>query len=188
MKGKVNFGSKPLVYPMPAAIIGSVVDGRPNFMTIAYCGVVNNNPAMVALGSNPAHHTMGGIREHKTFSVNIPSTAMARKTDYVGIYSGSDVDKSDVFDVYYGTLTTTPLIAEAPVALECRVREMLDLGGNDTIIIGEVVESYIDESCMTDGVPDARKIDPLIYTPNDRKYWSLGTHKGDGWSIGKTRD
>jgi len=169
---------------MPAAIIGSMVDGKANFMTIAYCGVVNNNPAMVAIGSNPSHHTMKGIREHKTFSVNIPSTSMAEKTDYVGIYSGRDVDKSKIFDVHYGVLSNAPLIAESPVTLECRVREMLDIGGNDTIIIGEVVESYIDESCMTDGVPDALKIDPLIYTPNDRKYWSLGDTKGDGWSIG----
>jgi len=182
---KVKMGSVPFVFPMPAAIIGADVEGVPNFMTIAYCGVVNNGPAMVAIGSNPGHYTMRGIEDHGEFSVNIPSERNVVKTDYVGIVSGADSDKSRVFDVFYGKLKHAPLITECPVNLECFVREHLRIGGKDDIIIGEVKECHIDEDATHDGVPDMEKMRPLLYATGSRSYWGLGKKVADAWKIGK---
>ncbi|MHC1598904.1 MAG: flavin reductase family protein [Candidatus Methanofastidiosia archaeon] len=181
---KKTLGSKPFVYPMPASIVGADVDKKPNFMTIAYCGVVNNGPAMVAIGSSPKHHTMNGIKENNTFSVNIPSEDLVEKTDFIGTYSGKNIDKSEVFEVFYGKLKTAPLIKECPINMECKVVKIMDLGGSDTIVIGEVIESYCAKEHMTNGQPDITKFKPLLYTTGDKKYWGIGKFCGDAWNIG----
>lgn len=182
---KQKMGSVPFVFPMPAAVVGADVDGAPTFMTIAYCGVVNNGPAMIAIGSNPGHHTMRGIVEHEEFSVNIPSERSVEKTDYVGMVSGASHDKSTVFDVFYGGLSHAPLIRECPVNLECTVREHLKIGGNDDIIIGEVTQCHVDKAALTDGAPDMKKMRPLLYATGARAYWGVGRKVADAWSAGK---
>ncbi|HOP09137.1 MAG TPA: flavin reductase family protein [Candidatus Methanofastidiosa archaeon] len=182
---KERLGSNPFVFPMPAAIVGANVDDRPNFMTIAYCGVVNSGPTMVAIGTNPSHHTRKGIEANGTFSVNIPDDELVGKTDYIGIYSGKDVDKSELFDVFYGKLGNAPLVGECPINLECKVVKSLELGGMDVIYIGEVVETYCRKDVMTNGLPDIGKIRPLIYAPGSRQYWTIGKKLADAWNVGK---
>lgn len=181
---KRKLGSNPFLFPMPAAIVGAEVEGKPCYMTIAYCGIVNNGPAMLAIGSNPSHYTVKGIEEHGCFSVNIPSTDIVMETDYVGMVSGASTDKSDVFTPFYGSLKHAPLIEECPVGLECKLVKRLDIGGNDSIFIGEIVETYCNESCLEDGVPDIKKVDPVIYGTGTREYWGLGKKLAKAWSVG----
>jgi len=183
---KVKMGSVPFVFPMPAAIVGADVEGAPTFMTIAYCGVVNNGPAMVAIGSNPGHYTMRGIEEHGSFSINIPSENLVARTDYVGMHSGATTDKSGVFDVFYGECDHAPLIRECPVNLACRVTKRLDIGGKDAIVIGEVVQCYVSGDALTDGAPDIEKMRPILYATGSRTYWGIGEKVGDAWNIGAT--
>ena len=81
----------------------------------------NASPPMLGIGIHRPHYTTGGILENKTFSVCFPSSKMAEKTDYCGLVSGKKVDKSELFDVFYGNLNTAPMIAECPLCLECRL-------------------------------------------------------------------
>lgn len=86
---------------------------------------------------------------------------MVTKTDYCGLVSGRETDKSDIFNVFYGTLGTAPMIVECPLSIECRLLEVHDLPTND-LFIGEVVASYTEEKYLTDGDPDINKIKPLL--------------------------
>ena len=99
---KIALGSKPMIYPMPVVLVGADVAGKPNFMTIAFIGIVNISPAMVAMGVNPLHFTCRGIVKNKTFSVNLPSATMLEVTDYVGLNSGGKKDKSELFKIFRG--------------------------------------------------------------------------------------
>ena len=110
---------------------------------------------------------------------------MAGATDYVGIHSGEKVDKSAVFDVFYGELGTAPMISEAPVNHECKLIKMVDLSINHDIFIGEVVQTYVKEECLTNEVPDIHKIDPIIYATKLQTYVKVGETIGKAWSIGK---
>ncbi|MDX1707122.1 MAG: flavin reductase family protein, partial [Desulfobacterales bacterium] len=109
------------------------------------------------------------------------------KVDYCGIYSGHKVDKSKVFKVTYGKLKTAPLIEECPVNLECQVMKSLEVGSH-ILFIGEIVETYIHENCLTDGQADPAKIDPIIYSTAVQQYQRLGEVVGQAWSVGKKTD
>jgi len=170
--------------PMPVVLVVAQVKGRANFMTVGWCSRANAHPPMILCGIGDCHYTPGGIAETGTFSVNIPSAALLEKTDYCGLVSGEKTDKSRIFEVFYGLQKTAPMIRECPVNIECRLVQSVPLPTN-TIFIGEITEVYADENVIVDGKPDFQKIDPLLLTMPDNRYWTLGRHAGDAWSAGK---
>ena len=183
---KKAIGPQTLLYPMPAVLVGTQVNGKPNFMTAAWCGIAASEPPAISVAVRSARYTFKGISTNNTFSINIPSTEMAAKVDYCGIYSGHEIDKSKIFNVDYGQLDTAPLIQECPVNLECKVIHALDLGSH-VLFIGEILETYIDGDCMTAEKADPAKIDPLIYTTGIKQYQRLGEIVGKAWEIGKKK-
>ncbi len=181
---KTKLGPQTLLYPMPAVLVGSLVDGKPNFMTAAWCGIACMKPPAVCVAINHSRHTLKGIRDKGTFSINVPSTELVKEVDFCGIYSGRKRDKSGVFDVFYGELEAAPLIRECPVNLECRVTHSLDLGSH-SLVVGEIMETHVDDHCMTDGKPDPEKIDPLIFLPSVQRYGKLGEMVAQAFQVGK---
>lgn len=181
---KREIGAKTFLYPMPTTLVGANVGGKPNFLTIAYCGIVNHNPPAISIALSKRHYTNPGIRENKTFSVNIPSVEMVKITDYCGLVSGKNVDKSQLFDVFYGKLETAPMIKECPLNMECKLVQTLEFTV-DEVFIGEIVAAYADERYLTDGLPDIKKINPIVFSMHDNKYWKVGEHIGRAWNIGK---
>ena len=173
---KVKLGPRTLVYPMPVFIIGTVVDGKPNFMTVAWSGICDGEPPMIEIAIRPSRHTLKGIDQNQTFSVNIPSVKQVKEADFCGIESGDKVDKVAVckFKLFYGKLTSAPLIEQCPVNLECKVVQRLTLGSH-VVFVGQIEEVHVSGDCLTDGKPDARKIQPLIFTPEPSSgYYALG--------------
>jgi len=170
--------------PMPVVLVGTQAEGKANFMAVGWITRVNGNPPMIACGIGSHRFTARGIAETKTFSVNIPSSDMLEKTDYCGIVSGEKTDKSQVFDVFYGSLKTAPMIRECPVTLECTLVQSVLLPTH-TLFIGEIAAVYADGRAIQDGKPDFPAIDPLFLTMPDNRYWTLGKYAGDAWSAGK---
>jgi flavin reductase (DIM6/NTAB) family NADH-FMN oxidoreductase RutF len=183
---KKAIGPQTLLYPMPAVLVGAQVKGKPNFMTAAWCGIAASTPPAISVAIRPARFTFEGITANNTFSINVPSAGMAVKVDYCGIYSGHKVDKSQIFQVTYGKLDTAPLIQECPVSLECSVIHSVDVGSH-VLFIGEIMETYIEEDCMTAEKADPAKIDPIIYTTGVKQYQRLGDVVGRAWDIGKKK-
>ncbi|MCK8600436.1 flavin reductase family protein [Desulfoferrobacter suflitae] len=184
---KITMGPKTLLFPMPACLIGARVDGKSNFMTAAWCGIANSNPPMLTVGIQHHRHTYKGIRQNDTFSVNIPSENLVKETDYCGIVSGAQDDKTETcrFTVFYGKLKTAPLIVECPVNLECQMLHMLNLGSH-ALLVGLIEETHVSVECMQDGEPDARKVRPIIYGGGAQKtYFSLGEPLAPAFKIGK---
>jgi flavin reductase (DIM6/NTAB) family NADH-FMN oxidoreductase RutF len=170
------------LYPMPMVLVGSLVKGKPNFMAVAWVTRVNYRPPLflIALGS---HHTNKGIEENKEFSINIPDVSLVEKTDYCGLVSGSETDKSKLFEVFYGTLDKAPLIKECPVCMSCSVYQTVKLP-YDTLYIGEPKEIFTEEKYLTNGLLDIKKINPFTLSMPDNNYWSVGENIGKAWNIG----
>lgn len=183
---KKEIGADVFLYPMPVTLVGAQVSGRPNYLAVAFCGIMDAHPPIIYVALNKKHYTNAGIKENRTFSVNIPSADQAAATDYCGMVSGSKVDKSRLFKTFYGALGTAPMISECQVSMECSLVKVLDFGGLDETFIGEIVQTHADESCLTDGLPDMKKVRPMAFTMHDNNYWSLGEHLGKAWSIGNT--
>lgn len=169
--------------PMPVTLVGANVGGKANFMTVAWIIRVNAQPPMLAMAVNRARYTHMGIRETGTFSVCLPSADMVEETDYCGLVSGRDTDKSNLFDVFYGETKTAPMIRECPLCLECKVIKKIELPTHD-LFIGEIVGAYTEERYLTDGKMDIRKMNPLLLTMPDNNYWTMGTNVAKAWSTG----
>jgi len=152
---KIKLGPQTFLYPMPAALVGAMVDGKPNFMTAAWCGIAAYKPPAIAVAIRRERYTLKGVREHGTFSINIASSSMVKKVDYCGIYSGKSTDKSQIFTPFYSKPKTAPLIEECPVNLECKAIHSLDLGSH-TLVVGEIIETFITEDCLTLSLSPAR--------------------------------
>lgn len=184
---KTLLGPQPLISPMPALLIGANVNGKPNFTAVAYCGIVSSQPPMMAVSLRHARHTLKGIIQNMTFSVNVPSTDIARETDYCGIVSGSEYDKVKAckFKIFHGKLESAPLIEQCPINLECKVKHIIDLG-NNALVIGSIEETHVSSDCLTDGKPDASKFKPISYIANPiPRYQGLGDIIGNAFTIGK---
>jgi flavin reductase (DIM6/NTAB) family NADH-FMN oxidoreductase RutF len=174
-----------VLYPTPTVLVGAMVDGKPNFITIAHIGIVKHaRPYLISLSMNKAHYTNPGIKENKAFSVNIPSENLVVETDYAGLVSGKKTDKSDLFEIFYGEVENAPMIKSCPLNMECKLYDTYDTPTHD-LFIGEIVETHADESVLTDGKVDLAKLKPLLFDMSSVKYWSVGEAIAGCWNIGK---
>ncbi len=64
---------------------------------------------MVCVAINKGRYTLRGIRENRTFSLNIPSENQVVETDHCGLVSGANEDKSPVFRSVVGSLVISGL-------------------------------------------------------------------------------
>ena len=180
---------KAYLFPMPVALIGANVNGKPNFETLAYVGIVESQPPLISIASYETHYTNIGIKENGTFSVNTPSEDLAEKIDYCGIVSGKEIDKSEIFDVFYGDLKTAPMVSLSPLNLECEViktiivKELVEVDEGHEIFIGKVVNAYAEEKYLTEGIPDIAKF--KTYTYSLKNYWKVGEKLAPAFEIGK---
>ncbi len=184
---KVTIGASTLLYPLPTVLVGANVDDKPNFSAYAWCGIVNSRPPMLSVAFQHQRHTLKGVKQNGTFSVNIPSVELVKETDYCGLVSGKETDKvADCkFNIFYGKLGNAPLISECPVNLECHVLHILNLGSHE-MVVGQIEEVYATDSCLTDGELDVTKINPFLWvTRPTNQYWTFGKPIGEAFSIGK---
>lgn len=182
---KLKLGKKNYLYPSPIVLVGANVNGKPNYVTVSYCGIANRSPAMIVISLNKLHYTRKGITENRVFSINIPSVDMIIDTDYCGIVSGYEVDKFKLFNNFYGILEHAPMISECPINIECKVVHELELEGSNVILIGEVIESYSDDRYLTNSIPNLKKINPVLFSMYESNYYNVGEVLGKAWSIGK---
>ena len=75
---KIKFGPKTLLYPMPAVLVGTKVSEIPNFMTAAWCGIASHKPPAISVALQRKRYTLQGIKEQKTFSINVPSVDLVK--------------------------------------------------------------------------------------------------------------
>ena len=183
---KVRLGPKPFLLPQPAVLVGTLVDGVPNYMVAAWCGMANHAPPMVTVAVRPSRHTERGIQAYHAFSLNIPSPEIVAETDYCGIVSGAKADKSAVFTTVTGTVEGAPLIRECRLALECRLVQTLDLPTHH-LHVGEIVEVHADEDCLVGGLPGMGEVNPLLYSITDGNYWQVGRTVAKAFSVGRER-
>jgi len=181
---KIDLGAKVASYPMPVVLVGANVKGKANFLAAAWFMAAGISPPKAAVTLSKTHYTNQGIKENKTFSVNVPSVDMMSAADYCGIVSGSKADKSGVFDVFYGKLKTAPMIAECPVNLECSLDKVIDNGSHE-MFIGDIASTFTEEKYLTAGAIDTKKVNPFMLSLNDRLYYALGEPIAKAWEAGK---
>lgn len=183
-KARLDVASAFHVCPMPVVIVGTVTDGRPNFMTVAWAVKLESAPPLVGLAIGRRQHTAKGIQQTGEFSVNFPSREQAVLADYCGLYSGRHEDKAARIEIFRGELASAPMVGQCPLTMECGLQQTVELRGS-FFFIGEVAGVFADEAVLSDGRVDTWKLQPLVLTRPDNMYWALGEAVGPAWEIGK---
>lgn len=160
-------GPKSLAEPAFVPLIGTYVDGKPNFMTDSWRGWIMD-AGIIRLGTDVRRYTHKGITQNMTFSFNVPSFDLRKEAEYCGTVSGRYVNKAEVckFKLFYGKLGTAPMIEQCPLNLECSVKHIV-LVETHSMIIGQIERAYISEDCLTNGKPDINKIKALYFARAD---------------------
>jgi flavin reductase (DIM6/NTAB) family NADH-FMN oxidoreductase RutF len=185
---KKSLGAKTLALPSPVWVVGTYdAQGKPNIMTIAWGGICCSQPPCVTISLRKATYTYECIKEHKAYTVNIPSAAMVKETDYVGTISGRNVDKFAMTKLtpIRSELVDAPYIQEFPVVIECRVLHTLEIGLH-TQFIGEIMDIKAEESVLGEqGMLDILKVNPFVFDTGQSAYYGIGERIGKAFSIGK---
>ena len=167
------------LYPVPVVLVSCIgKNGKPNIITLAWAGIVCSDPPMIGVSIRPGRHSNALIKETKEFVVNVPSTEILAETDGCGLVSGKSVDKFEKFGFtpVPAAKIKSPLIKECPVNIECKVKQILNLGVHD-LILGEVVAVHVEDEILDgSGKVDYKKARPFVY--NQGEYWSLGKKLG----------
>lgn len=188
-----------MLYPLPAVMISCQypsendpecirpeLQGKPNIITAAWAGTVCTNPPMLSISVRPERYSYHIIEKSGEFVVNLTTEALVRATDYCGVRSGRDVDKFK--DMHLtpqpSTHIKTPGIAESPVNIECKVREIKPLGSHN-MILADVVGVSIDDAYLTEnGKFDLNATGLITYSHGE--YFLLGQKLGTfGYSVKK---
>lgn len=183
---RVNWSGGALLAPAPAAMVscGTITD--PCVLTIAWTGILCTHPAMTYVSIRPARHSYGIIKESGEFVINLTTSALVRKTDWVGMKSGAKHDKFKEMGLtpVESAKVSAPTIAECPISLECKVTQIMPLGTHD-VFIAEIVgvsadSRYIDSK----GKLNISQCGLCAFAHGE--YFALGRKLGDfGFSVRK---
>ena len=178
-----NFGSKPMLYPMPVLIIATYdKEGSPNAMNAAWGGISEENEITICIDCG--HKTAANLQETGAFTVSMATADYVTACDYVGIVSGnkeSDKLKKAGLHTVKSEFVNAPIIEELPMALECRVKSY-DV--ETCRLVGEIVNVCADECVLTDGKIDPKKLRPITYDPVGHTYMALGEVVGKAFFDG----
>ena len=177
---KTDFPPKEGLFPVPVVLVSSIdkATQAANIITIAWCGVVCSDPAMLSVSIRPSRHSHRLVKETGDFVINIPASTMLKEVDLCGIRSGRDTDKFKAcsFTAEPSSKVLSPMIKECPVNIECSLKDMISLGAHD-MFIGEVQLIHVDNNILVPkGGIDYAKASPIVF--NQGEYWSLGKRIG----------
>ena len=183
---KITWKPGTFIYPIPAVMVSCGTMEKSNIITVAWTGVINTNPAMVYISIRPERYSYNLIKGTGEFIINLTNKDLAYATDWCGVKTGAKVDKFKEMKLTKEKLKNVkcPAIKESPVSIECKVKEIKELGSHH-MFIAEVLsinadEKYIDEN----GAFDITKCNLISYA--NGKYFLLGKQIGKfGYSVKK---
>lgn len=134
------------VTPRPIALVTTLGPDGPNAAPFSFFNAVGSDPAMLMFSvgdrSGQAKDTVRNIRETPEFVVHIVSDAIKDKMNICAVdypFGVNELEKAG-FTALPSRKVKPPYIAEAPVALECRLMQIVELGRKPYhVVFGEVV-------------------------------------------------
>ncbi len=176
-----------LLAPLPAVMVSCGSMEKPNAITIGWTGIINSDPAKTYVSIRPSRYSYEIIKQTRKFVINLTTESLARATDFCGVRSGRDVDKFEkchMTAVPAHELEDTPVIAESPISLECRVTDIVPLGTHD-MFVADIVAVDVDPTLVDEkGALHLERAKLIAYSHGD--YFALGRKLGDfGFSVRK---
>lgn len=183
---KISLKAGTLLAPLPAVLVTCGTMEKANVLTIAWTGIINTIPPMTYISVRPERHSYPIIKETGEFVINLTTSAMAKETDFCGVRSGRDIDKFQKckLTLAAGNTVSAPVIEQSPLSLECKVREIKELGSHH-MFIAEITGIQAEERFMdSKGKLNLQQAGLMAYSHGE--YFTLGRKLGDfGFSVRK---
>lgn len=178
-----------MIYPLPAVLVTCGTAERSNMLTVAWTGTICTDPAMCYISVRPERYSYDMIRSTMEFTINLTTESMARATDWAGVRSGRDYEKwaETGLTPEAGRHVGCPSIAESPLSIECRVKDIVHLGSHD-MMIAEVVCVLADEGLIDPETGTFRLGDAGLINYTHGHYYTQGQPIGRfGWTVKKKK-
>lgn len=185
---KVTWKSGTFIYPLPAVMVSCGTMEESNIITVAWTGIINTDPAMCYISVRPTRHSYEMIKKIGEFVINLTTKDLAYATDWCGVKTGAKVDKFKEMKLTKekANFVNCPMIKESPVSVECKVKEIRELGSHH-MFVAEILGINADEKYINEnGAFDISKCDLIAYSNGN--YYSLGKKIGRfGFSVQKKK-
>ena len=185
--GRKNFGAAHALVttPQPCIMIATWDENKnPDVMMAAWGGQYEGNQVCFQLSS---HKTTENIRLNKAFTLSFADARTVAESDYFGIASGRDVKDKIAHVGFHCTKSqnvNAPIIDEYPLAMECKVVELIERENDGAFVVGEIVNAVADPSILTDGKIDIKKLNPLVWDGSSLNYFTIADSVGKAWNSG----
>ncbi len=186
---KTSFKPGNMIYPLPAVMVScGDINNRSNILTVAWTGTICTNPPMVYISVRPERYSYNIIKDSGEFVINLTNEQLIKATDFCGVRSGRDIDKWNECHLTKVKADTVkcPLIDEAPVNIECKVKEIKELGSHH-MFIADVTAVHADDRYM-DTNNSFHLNDSKLLAYSHGSYFELGRQLGTfGYSVRKKK-
>ena len=187
---KIQWKPGTMVYPVPAVMISCGIEKQDfNIITISWTGTINSDPAMLYISIRPGRHSYDIIKKTGEFVLNLTNKDLARAADWCGVKSGRDFDKFKEMELTPepSNVIKTPMIAEAPISIECQVTQIIPLGTHD-MFLAKVVAVNADEKYLDPETGAFNMQQAALVAYSHGMYYELGNQIGKfGFSVKKKK-
>jgi len=178
-----------IIYPLPAVMVSCGENPEEyNIITIAWTGTINSDPPMCYISVRPGRHSYDIIKRTGEYVINLTTEKLAKATDWCGCRSGRKYDKWKEMNLTPAPakIVKAPIIQESPVNIECRVKDIVELGSHH-MFISEVLSVSVDDEFLNEqNAFSFSKANPLVYSHGH--YFGMGEKIGKfGWSVEKKK-
>lgn len=174
--------------PLPPCMVTVGDMEKNNILTVAWTGILATVPPKTYISVRPSRYSHSMLGVSREFVINLPPASLAREVDFVGIYTGAKMDKFERCSLtrVKSEKVAPPTVAECPIALECRVTEVIPMGSHDVFVADIVSVSCRDELIDGEGKIHFENADLLAYAHGE--YYTLGDRVGKfGFSTDKPK-
>ncbi len=176
------------INPVPAVMVTCGTMEKSNIVTVAWTGTINSDPAMCYISLRPTRYSYNLIKESGEFVINLTTRDLAKATDWCGCRTGAKFDKFKETGLTKekAKFVNCPIIKESPASIECKVKEIKELGSHH-MFIAEVLSVDVDDKYIDkNGAFDISKCDLISYANGG--YYSQGKKLGRfGFSVQKKK-
>lgn len=178
---KKQIGNALALYPTPLVVVGTMVNGKPNWALVGHVGIIGHDRVLLSMAK--PHYTNRGIKESGKLSINIVDEKLLPLADRAGCVTGAKEDKSELFPYIIGD-SGAPIIEQAPVVMECTVDDIYVTEGFESFIC-KIDRTLAEERVLDDsGRIDYRVLKPVLFEMPTYEYLSTGDVIGKCMSFG----
>ena len=185
---KIKWRGGALLAPAPPALVTCGDMEKSNALAVAWTGIINTVPPKTYISVRPGRYSYSMIKESGEFVINLTSADMIKALDGCGMLTGAKVDKFKKFGLekQEASEVKCPLVAQSPLALECRVTDIIELGSHH-MFLADVVAVDVEEDLIDqNGKLRLDKANLAAFAHGE--YFALGKKIGDfGFSVRKKK-